>query len=228
MSKLTITQWGVSDRPREKYLSNGFSHLSDAELIAILLRNGSSNESAVELAKSILNKHDNSLNKIADLSVKQLTQFNGVGHVKAITLLTAFELGRRRTVEKIKDQDRILSPQDLCHYMQDKNGFKPHEEFWAIYVNQNSNILGSQMIGQGGLTATSVDIRLIIKTALELSATGLFVCHNHPSGQLKPSQADKTLTQQLKEATNLLNIQLLDHVIVYKDSCYSFFEEDIL
>ncbi|MBP1673502.1 MAG: hypothetical protein H6Q25_1317 [Bacteroidetes bacterium] len=228
MSKLTITQWGVSDRPREKYLSNGFSHLSDAELIAILLRNGSSNESAVELSKSILNKHDNSLNKIADLSVKQLTQFNGVGHVKAITLLTAFELGRRRTVEKIKDQDRILSPQDLCHFMQDKNGFKPHEEFWAIYVNQNSNILGSQMIGQGGLTATSVDIRLIIKTALELSATGLFVCHNHPSGQLKPSQADKTLTQQLKEATNLLNIQLLDHVIVYKDSCYSFFEEDIL
>jgi DNA repair protein RadC len=228
MSKLTITQWGVSDRPREKYLSNGFSHLSDAELIAILLRNGSSSESAVELAKSILNKHDNSLNKIADLSVKQLTQFNGVGHVKAITLLTAFELGRRRTVEKIKDQDRILSPQDLCHYMQDKNGFKPHEEFWAIFVNQNSNILGSQLIGQGGLTATSVDIRLIIKTALELSATGLFVCHNHPSGQLKPSQADKTLTQQLKEATNLLNIQLLDHVIVYKDSCYSFFEEDIL
>lgn len=151
-----------------------------------------------------------------------------MGHVKAITLLTAFELGRRRTVEKIKDQDRILSPQDLCHFMQDKNGFKPHEEFWAIYVNQNSNILGSQMIGQGGLTATSVDIRLIIKMALELSATGLFVCHNHPSGQLKPSQADKTLTQQLKEATNLLNIQLLDHVIVYKDSCYSFFEEDIL
>jgi DNA repair protein RadC len=228
MSKLTITQWGVSDRPREKYLSNGFSHLSDAELIAILLRNGSSSESAVELSKSILNKYDNSLNKIADLSVKQLTQFNGVGHVKAITLLTAFELGRRRTVEKIKDQDRILSPQDLCHFMQDKNGFKPHEEFWAIYVNQNSNILGSQMIGQGGLTATSVDIRLIIKMALELSATGLFVCHNHPSGQLKPSQADKTLTQQLKEATNLLNIQLLDHVIVYKDSCYSFFEEDIL
>jgi DNA repair protein RadC len=228
MSKLTITQWGVSDRPREKYLSNGFSHLSDAELIAILLRNGSSSESAVELAKSILNKHDNSLNKIADLSVKQLTQFNGVGQVKAITLLTAFELGRRRTVEKIKDQDRILSPQDLCHFMQDKNGFKPHEEFWAIFVNQNSNILGSQLIGQGGLTATSVDIRLIIKTALELSATGLFVCHNHPSGQLKPSQADKTLTQQLKEATNLLNIQLLDHVIVYKDSCYSFFEEDIL
>jgi DNA repair protein RadC len=228
MSKLTITQWGVSDRPREKYLSNGFSHLSDAELLAILLRNGSSGESAVELAKSILNKHNNSLNKIADLSVKQLTQFNGVGQVKAITLLTAFELGRRRTVEKIKDQDRILSPQDLCQFMQDKNGFKPHEEFWTIFVNQNSNILGSQLIGQGGLTATSVDVRLIIKTALELSATGMFVCHNHPSGQLKPSQADKTLTQQLKEAATLLNIQLLDHVIVFKDSFYSFFEEDIL
>jgi DNA repair protein RadC len=228
MSKLTISQWGVSDRPREKYLTNGFSHLSDAELLAILLRNGSAQESAVELAKTILASCNQSLNKVADLSVKQLSEFKGIGKVKAITLLTAFELGKRRTVEKVKEQDKILSPNDLTHFMQDKNANQPHEEFWAIFVNQNSNILGTSIIGKGGLTATSVDVRIIMKRALELSATGMFVCHNHPSGQLKPSQADKVLTQQLKEAATLLNIQLLDHVIVYKDRFYSFFEEDIL
>ncbi len=228
MTKLTITQWGVSDRPREKYLTSGFSHLSDAELLAILIRNGSAQESAVELAKNILAASNQSLNAVADLSVKQLSQFKGIGKVKAITLLTAFELGKRRTVEKVKDQDKILSPNDLCHFMQDKNANQPHEEFWAVFVNQNSNILGTHIIGKGGLTATSVDIRLIMKHALELSATGFFVCHNHPSGQLKPSQADKQLTQQLKEAAHLLNIQLLDHIIVHKDRFYSFFEEDIL
>lgn len=228
MSNLSITQWSVSDRPREKYLSNGFSYLSDAELIAILLRNGSANESAVELAKKLLAEHQHSLNDLAELSVKQLTKFNGIGQVKAITLLAAFELGNRRKVEKLKEQHKILSPEDLCLYMQDKNAYKPHEEFWAIFVNQSSKILGTHIIGQGGLTATTVDVRIILKHALELSATGMFVCHNHPSGQLKPSNADKLLTSQLKQAAQLLNIQILDHVIVYKDSFYSFFEHDIL
>lgn len=228
MSKLTITQWGVSDRPREKYLTNGFSHLSDAELLAILIRNGSAQESAVELAKTILASSNQSLNTVADMTVKQLSQFKGIGKVKAITLLTAFEIGKRRTVEKVKEQAKILSPMDLSHFMQDKNANQPHEEFWTVFVNQNSNILGTHIIGKGGLTATSVDIRLIMKHALELSATGLFVCHNHPSGQLKPSQQDKILTQQLKEAATLLNIQLLDHVILYKDKFFSFYEEDIL
>lgn len=228
MPNLTISQWSVSDRPREKYLSSVFSILSDAELIAILLRNGSANETAVELSKKLLSENQNSLHEMAELSVKQLTQFNGIGKVKAITLLAAFELGKRRTVEKVKLAHKILSPEDLCLYMQDKNASQPHEEFWAIFVNQSSKILGTHIIGRGGLTSTTVDVRVIMKHAIELSATGMFVCHNHPSGQLKPSQADKLMTNQIKQAANLLNIQLLDHVIVSKDKFYSFFEEDVL
>lgn len=228
MSKLTITQWDISDRPREKYLTGGFTYLSDAELLAILLRSGTSTSSAVELAKTILADLDFSLDKLADMTVAQLTKYKGVGKVKAITILAAFELGRRKSSETVKVESKINCPEQVRDYMQDKNASLLHEEFWAIYVNQGSKILGSQRIGKGGITATTVDIRLIIKGALELSATGIFVAHNHPSGQMRPSESDKMLTFQLQQAARLMNLQLLDHVIVHKDRFFSFYENNLL
>ena len=227
-NKLTIPQWAISDRPREKFIVNGKSALSDTELIAILLRNGSGDESALDLAKRLLADNSNSLNLLADNSVANLTKIKGIGSVKAITLLAAFELGQRRRVEIVTQRKKISSATDILELMQPKLANLKHEEFWALYLNQAAALLRMENIGKGGLTSTPADVRLIMKQALELAATAIVICHNHPSGSLNPSQQDIQLTQQVKNAANIMNITLLDHVIIHKDNFYSFREDGIL
>jgi len=226
--KLTIPDWAIQDRPREKYLSSGFSSLSDAELIAILLRSGTKSESAVDVARNLLSTCNNNLNQLSETPLNKLLKINGIGKVKAITLLVAFELGKRSRVAVVEQKRKITNTNDLVNLMQTKNACLEYEEFWVIFVNQGSVLLGVENFGRGGLTSTSVDIRLILLKALELKATGLFICHNHPSGELQPSKSDVTLTEQMKEAALLLSIQLLDHIIICKENHYSFLENGML
>lgn len=226
--RLTIPQWAASDRPREKYLAHGGRFVSDAELIAILLRNGSKDESAVELAKRLLAYNDNSINQLAEMSVDDLVQVNGVGKVKAITLHAAFELGRRRRAEGVEQAGKITCMEDIIALMQSKLAELDHEEFWVVYVNQANTILKVERAGSGGLTSTTVDIRSIIKTAVAVSATGLFLCHNHPSGNLKPSEPDITLTQKIRKAADMFDIHIQDHIIIHKENAFSFYAEGLL
>ena len=226
--RLTIPQWAASDRPREKYLANGGRFISDAELIAILLRNGSREESAVELAKRLLADNENSINKLADRTVDDLIQMNGIGKVKAITLHAAFELGRRRRAEDVEQAGKITCVEDIVSLMQSKLAEIGHEEFWVVYVNHANVILKVERVGSGGLTSTIVDVRNIIKTAVAVSATGLFLCHNHPSGSLKPSEPDITLTQKIRRAAEMFDIHLQDHIIIHKENAYSFYAEGLL
>jgi DNA repair protein RadC len=227
-SKLTIPDWNVQDRPREKYLASGFSALSDVELIAILLRSGTKSESAVDVARNLMALCQNNLNQLSEIQLNKILKINGIGKVKAITLLVAFELGKRCSAATVKQKGKIVTTNDLVDLMQTKNACLDYEEFWVIFVNQGSFLLGVENFGRGGLTSTSVDIRLIILKALELKATGIFLCHNHPSGDLKPSKYDLTLTTQMKEAALLMSIQLLDHIVICKEHSFSFLENGML
>jgi DNA repair protein RadC len=227
-SKLTIPDWAIQDRPREKYLSLGFNSLSDTELIAILLRSGTKNESAVDVARNLMAECRNSLNHLSEIPLNKLVKIKGIGKVKAITLLVAFELGKRCRVAVVEQRRKIDTTSDLVELMQTKNARLGYEEFWIIFVNQGLFLLGIENFGRGGLTSTSVDLRLILLKAMELKATGLFMCHNHPSGDLLPSQTDLALTSQIKDAARLLSMQLLDHIIICKEAYYSFAENDML
>jgi DNA repair protein RadC len=227
-SKLTIPDWALQDRPREKYLSLGFNSLSDAELIAILLRSGTKNESAVDVARNLMAGCQNNLNRLSEMPLSKLLKIKGIGKVKAITLLVAFELGKRCRVATIIQKRKIDTTLDFVELMQTKNARLGYEEFWVIFINQGAFLLGVENFGKGGITSTSVDIRLILQKALELKATGIVICHNHPSGDLLPSKFDLALTSQMKDATRLLSIQLLDHIIICKEDYYSFAENDML
>ena len=226
--KLSITDWSVNDRPREKYAAKGAAALSDAELIAILLRTGNASETAVDLAKRLLSSCHNQLNTLSEMTLRQLTDIKGIGQAKATALQAAFELGCRIRSEKIENEQHILYARDVMEIMQGKLSNLKHEEFWAIYLNQASKILKTDQIGKGGITATIVDIRLIMQDAILLGATAIIVCHNHPSGALTPSEADLNLTRQIKSAAEMLNIKLLDHIIMHKTKYYSFEENKIL
>jgi DNA repair protein RadC len=226
--KLTIQNWAKQDRPREKYLSSGFSALSDTELVAILLRSGTKSQSAVDVARSLLSNCKHNLTGLAEMTFVNLLKINGVGKVKAITLLVAFEIGRRCKAYAAEQKRKIENTRDLVDLMQPKNAYICVEEFWVVYVNQGAFLLGTESFGRGGLTATSVDIRLIMGRALELKATGFFLCHNHPSGDIMPSSSDFALTRQIDDAAKVLTIQLLDHIIIHRDAYYSFAENDLL
>jgi len=226
--KLTIKNWDVSDRPREKYIEKGFHSLSDAEIIAILIRSGTLRESAVEVSRNLLAQHQNNLNNIAELSIQDLMKIDGIGKVKAITIKAAFELGNRRRVEKVTHQKKIQSPEDIVELMQDKIAHLKHEEFWVIFLNNSSKVLRIDNFGKGGWTSTSVDIRLIVQKSITYNATGITVCHNHPSGDVRPSEEDLRLTKHLKQATEYLNIKFIDHLILHKDNYYSFVSENLL
>jgi DNA repair protein RadC len=227
-SKLTIPDWAIQDRPREKYLTAGFDSLSDTELIAILLRSGTRSKSAVDVARDLMSSCNNNLNQLSETPIYELMKINGIGKVKAITLLVTFELEKRSRVATIVQKRKIEDTTDLVNLMQTKNARLEHEEFWIIFVNHGSFLLGVENFGKGGLTSTSVDIRLIISKALYLRATGIFMCHNHPSGNLNPSKKDVVLTTQIKEAAKLLSIQVLDHVVICKDNYFSFYANGML
>jgi len=222
MKKLTIKSWASEDRPREKLLAQGKSSLSSAELIAILIGSGNREETAVELSKRILKSVDQNLNQLSRLSVEQLVKFKGIGLAKAITILTALELGKRRQFEPVQKIQKINSSEDVHRLMNGIFLHKEHEEFWVIYLNNSNKVLSKEMCSKGGITSTIVDVRLLYKRALELSAVGLIVCHNHPSGNVKPSVSDKELTKKIKIAGESLDIRLLDHLIITEKSYFSF------
>ena len=228
MDKLTIKSWALDDRPREKLLTKGKAVLSDAELIAILIGSGNRNESAVALSKRILSAVNGNIYELAKLSVEKLTEFNGIGEAKAITIITALELGKRRQLEVALEKPKIVSSKNVANLMQPIIGDLDHEEFWVLFLSNSNKVLAKSQVSKGGLTATVVDIRLLFKRALELVSVAIIVCHNHPSGKLQPSVADKNLTEKMKQAGNTLDIKLLDHLIITEKAYFSFADEGLL
>ena len=223
-----ITNWSEDDKPREKLMLKGKSVLSDAELIAILIGSGSRNESAVALSKRILASVDSNLNALGKLSLAQLTQFKGIGEAKAIAIIAALELGRRRRAEEATELTKVTSSKIIFELMQPVIGELPHEEFWVIYLNNSNKVIYKSQLSKGGITGTLVDVRLVYKLALEMGATALILCHNHPSGTLVPSDADKHITKKVKTAGESLEIKVLDHLIVTERSYFSFADEGLM
>jgi DNA repair protein RadC len=223
-----IKSWAEDDRPREKLLQKGKLSLSDAELVAILIGSGSRNESAVQLSKRILASTGNQLGELGKLSVKKLCEFKGIGPAKAVSIVAALELGRRRRIEEALEKKKITSSASVFEFMQPIIGELAHEEFWIIYLNNSNKVIEQMQLSKGGITGTLVDVRITLKKALEVGATAIILAHNHPSGTLKPSEADKQLTQKLKTAAQSLDIKVLDHLIVTEKSYFSFADEGLL
>ena len=222
-----ITNWSEDDKPREKLMLKGKSVLSDAELIAILIGSGSRNESAVGLSKRILASVDNNLNALGKLSIKQLTEFKGIGEAKAISIVAAAELGRRRRSEEIIELAKITSSKAVFDIMQPIIGELVHEEFWVLFLNNANKVIYKSQISKGGITGTVVDIRMVFKIALEQNAVAIILSHNHPSGKLEASDADKNITKQLKLAGQQLSIPVLDHIIITENGYLSFQDANI-
>ncbi len=222
----SIKYWAEDDKPREKLMLKGKRVLSDAELIAILIGSGRRSESAVDLSKRILASVEN-LNALGKLSLQQLTTFKGIGEAKAITIIAAMELGRRRGSEETVELTKITSSRVVFNIMQPIIGELPHEEFWVLYLNNSNKVIYKSQLSKGGITGTVVDVRIIFKTAFEHNATALILVHNHPSGVLQASDADKQITQKLKEAGKSLDINVLDHIIITEKSYYSFRDDSI-
>jgi DNA repair protein RadC len=227
-TSFSIKNWSQDDQPREKLLHKGKEALSDAELVAILIGSGNKQESAVDLSKRILSSADNNLSALGKLSLKQLMTFKGIGEAKAITILAALELGRRRRGEDALEKQKITSSRSVFEFMQPVIGELQHEEFWIIYLNNSNKVIKKSQLSKGGITGTLVDVRLVLKSALEVGATGLILAHNHPSGTLKPSNADQKLTDKLKIASESLDIKVLDHIIVTEKAYFSFADENML
>ena len=226
-TNFSIKFWAEDDKPREKLMLKGKQALSDAELIAILIGSGSRNESAVDLSKRILKSVDNNLNALGKLSLKQLMEFKGIGEAKAISIAAALELGRRRRAEETIELKKITSSKAVFEIMQPIIGELPHEEFWVLYLNNSNKVIYKAQLSKGGMTGTIVDIRLIFKVAFEQNATSIILTHNHPSGKLEASDADKEITKKLKLAGEQLDIRVLDHIIVTENGYLSFQDEGI-
>lgn len=227
-SYLNIKNWAEEDRPREKLMLKGKASLSEAELIAILIGSGTTSLSAVELSKKILGQVDNDLHRLAKLSVKELMQFKGIGEAKAISIVSALELGRRRKDSERQKQVKITSSAHVYELMQPNLTDLRHEEFWCILLSRSNNVIKKQLISSGGVSGTVADPKIIFKSALDELASSIVLVHNHPSGNLKPSNADTQLTAKLQKAGALLEIPLLDHIIFTDDSYYSFADEGLL
>ncbi len=222
--KLNINQWAEEDRPREKLERLGPQALSDAELLAILVGSGSPKEDAVSLMKRILNGCKNNLNTLGKMTITDLCRYNGVGPAKAITILAACELGKRRQAGSPEERPDISSATKVYHYMHPKMQDLDTEEFWALLLNQNHKLIKPVKIAHGGISEVSVDVRIIIREAVLANATILVVCHNHPSGSLTPSKADDTLTQSIRRACDVMRIHFMDHVIITDGQYYSYHE----
>lgn len=224
----SIKQWSQDDRPREKLRDKGKAVLSDAELVAIIIGSGSREESAVQLCKRILASVDNNLSALGKLSIAQLMEFKGIGEAKAITIVAALELGRRRRAGEALQHDKIESSLSVFELMQPIIGELSHEEFWIVYLNNSNKVLHKNQLSKGGITGTLVDVRLVFKTAIEVGAVSIILVHNHPSGTLKPSEADKRLTKKMKIAGESLDIKILDHLIITENAYFSFADEGLL
>lgn len=225
MDKLNINQWAEEDRPREKLMRLGPSALSDAELLAILVGSGSTKEDAVTLMKRILADCNNNLNTLGKKSIHDLCQFNGVGPAKAISILAACELGKRRQQEKPEERPDLGTATRIYNHMHPLMQDLDVEEFWLLLMNQNYRLIKKVRIAHGGISEVSVDIRILIREAVLNNATILAVCHNHPSGSLRPSRADDDLTRSIRQACDLMRIKFMDHVIITDGAYYSYHEE---
>ena len=224
----SIKNWAIDDRPREKLLAKGAAALSNSELLAILINNGSKNKSAVELAKQILKLGHDNLNELGKLSLSDFKQVKGIGEAKAIIITAALELGRRRQASAALEKTVVRSSRDIAAYLQATLKDYSYEVFAVVFLNRANKINHFEIISKGGITGTVADPRIILKKALEEDATSIVLCHNHPSGNLKPSRADEELTKKIKEAAAYFDIKIIDHIIVSEDGFYSFADEGIL
>lgn len=228
MEKMVIREWAEADRPREKLLLHGRRSVSDAELLAILIGSGNRNESAVELCKRLLGSVNHNLLRLSKLEVNDLCQFRGIGEAKAISIIAALELGRRRQDFQEEVRDILNSSRLVYQYLKDQLQDLPHEEFWAIYLNTGCKVIDRQMISRGGQDFTPVDIRIILRYALSNKAHSIILAHNHPSGTLRASEPDKQLTKKIVQAAQLMDIQVLDHLIFTDSGYLSFKDEGLL
>lgn len=228
-NRLSIKDWAEEDRPREKLQLKGVASLSDAELLAILIGSGNKDETAVELSQRILRHASNNLNELGKLTINDYVKsFKGIGDAKAITIIAALELGKRRKLADALSLPQITTSVDVFNIFQPLLGDLQHEEVWVLLLNKSNKVIKRVQLSRGGIAGSVVDIRLIMKEALESFATGMILCHNHPSGQLSPSRDDDVITRRLKEAGDLMEITLLDHVIVGGEFYYSYRDEDRL
>lgn len=223
--KLTINNWAEEDRPREKLMALGAEALSNAELLAILIGSGSTKESAVDLMKHILNDCQNNLNTLGKMTIRELTEYTGMGPAKAVTVLAACELGKRRQLEKAEERPQINSAEAIYSVMHPKMQDLDVEEAWILLLNQNFKLIHKERISHGGITGVSVDVRIIMREALLHNATIVAFCHNHPSGSLHPSREDDALTQSIRKACEVMRLHLLDHVIITDGAYYSYHEQ---
>jgi DNA repair protein RadC len=226
--KYSIKKWAKDDRPREKLRDKGASVLSNSELIAILLNNGTREKSALDLAQEILRSGKDNLNEVGKLSVKELMRIKGIGEAKAVSIAAAMELGRRRQAMASREKIMVTGSSDVAGFLQTMLRDYKHEVFAVLFLNRSNKVNHFQVVSEGGITGTVADPRIILKKALEEDAVSIILCHNHPSGSLKPSKADEELTWKIKEAARYFDIKLLDHLIVSDDGYYSFADEGIL
>ena len=223
-----ITDWAVEDRPREKLIQKGTASLSDAELLAILISSGTKEKSAVDLGREVLRIVNNNLNSLGKLTISDLKKLQGIGTARAVTIAAALELGRRRKLSEVPDAQHIRCSKDVSDIFQPLLSDLLHEEFWVLFLNRSNKVINRMKISQGGISGTVTDVRIIMKKAIEYLASGIIICHNHPSGNLNPSESDNKITHKIKEAGNLMDIQLLDHLIISDKDYYSFADSGIL
>ena len=229
MRKFSMKDWADDDQPRKKLLQNGAQSLSNSELLAILINNGTQSLSALDLAKGLLNSTDNDLQKLASLSVREIVKkkIKGIGEAKAIGIAAALELGIRRHASSTK-KDRVQQSGDIANYLRANFEYRKQEVFSVVFLNRGNKITHIEIISEGGITGTVADPRIILKKALEHNATAIILCHNHPSGNTRPSKADELITQKIKQAAGLLDIVVMDHIIVSNEGYFSFADEGIL
>lgn len=226
--KLNIKEWAVEDRPREKMLTNGPRSLTDAEIIAILIGSGNTKETAVELSKRILASTNNNLNDLGRKGVDYLKSFNGIGEAKAVAIVAALELGKRRKEADVFNKNKITGSKDAADFFQPLLGDLNHEEFWVMILNRGNKIIDTFMISQGGVSGTVIDVRLILKKAIQQLASSIILCHNHPSGTMQASDADLKITTKIKNAAKVMDIAVLDHIIIGQSTYLSFADEGLL
>jgi DNA repair protein RadC len=226
--KLNIKEWALEDRPREKLLSQGSRQLTDAELIAILIGSGNTEETAVELSRRILAAAGNDLNELGRKGIEWLKSFNGIGEAKAVSIAAAIELGKRRKEAGVFEKKIIQGSNDVAEYFFPILNDLPHEEFWVMLCNRGNKIIDCFRLSQGGIAGTVTDIRLIMKSAVEKLASSIVICHNHPSGNIKPSKEDENITKKIREAAKVFDIGLLDHIIIGNNRYFSFADEGLI
>lgn len=227
-NKTPIRLWAIDDRPREKLLLKGTSSLSDAELIAILIGSGNNKQSAVDLSRDILKKYGNNLNALGKLTPSDFMQFNGIGEAKAVSIIAALELGRRRKMADVLTRVKITSSKDAFDLFQSLIADLPHEEFWVLLLDRANQVIEYFQLSSGGTAGTVMDVKIILKRAIDKLSHGIIIAHNHPSGNREPSESDKQITKKLKDAAKLLDIQLLDHIVVANKQYFSFADEGLL